>query len=117
MVKRRKMMEKSKTRTLFAAVVLVTALATTFNAAAAEQISGTGSINLNTATTTELSFLPGIGESKARAIIQHRAKRPFKKVEDLMRVKGIGRKTFKKLSPYLAVDGSTTVKTKIKIQK
>jgi comEA protein len=60
-------------------------------------------LDLNTATAAELATLPGIGPSKAKAIVDHRSHRPFKKIEDLMRVKGIGRKTFKKLMPYLKV--------------
>jgi competence protein ComEA len=61
-------------------------------------------VELNTATAAELETLPGIGPSKAEAIIAQRARRPFKRIEDIMRVKGIGRKTFKKLRPYLTVD-------------
>ena len=69
-------------------------------------------VNINQATQAELEALPNIGPSKAQAIVEHRAKRPFKKVEDLMRVKGIGRKTFNKLRPYLSVDGPTTIPKK-----
>jgi competence protein ComEA len=66
-------------------------------------------ININTATVSELTHLPGIGTSKAQAIVKYREKHVFKKVEDIMKVKGIGRKSFKKLHPYLAVKGTTTV--------
>jgi len=59
-------------------------------------------VNLNTATVDQLLALPGIGPSKAAAIVETRQKiGGFKKVEDLMRVKGIGRKTFRKLEPML----------------
>ncbi len=74
-------------------------------------------VNINTATTAELSYLPGIGASKAKAIVQHRQKRPFKKVEEIMRVKGIGRKSFKVMRPYLTVQGPTTATKKIKPAK
>jgi len=97
------------------AVILIAALFASITASAAESSEGT--ININTATSLQLSYLPGIGPSKAEAIISHRSKRPFKKVEDLMRIKGIGRKTFKKLRPYLAVKGETTIKKKIKVSK
>jgi competence protein ComEA len=59
-------------------------------------------VNLNTATVEQLLTLPGIGPSKAQAIVETRQKiGGFKKLEDLLRVKGIGRKTFRKLEPML----------------
>ena len=59
-------------------------------------------VNLNTATVDQLLTLPGIGPSKAAAIVETRQKiGGFKKLEDLLRVKGIGRKTFRKLEPML----------------
>ena len=68
-----------------------------------------GVVNLNTATEAELSRLPGIGGSKARAIIAHRQEQPFRRVEDILRVRGIGRATFRRLRPNLAVQGQTTL--------
>jgi competence protein ComEA len=98
-------------------IILMTVLALTMSAAlsasAAESSSPAGVININTATVSELSYLPGIGTSKAEAIVKYREKKEFKKVEDLMRVKGIGRNTLKKLRSYLTVNGPTTVKGKI----
>jgi competence protein ComEA len=86
-----------------------------FDNCQAETSSAGQVVNLNTATAKELSYLPGVGQSKAEAIIKYRSNRQFKKVEDLMRVKGIGRKTFKKIRAYLTVDGPTTAKGKIKL--
>lgn len=69
-----------------------------------------GVINLNTATTAELTRLPGIGESRAKAIVELRTKmNGFKSLEDLLRVKGIGRKSFRKLEPMLRLSGPTTL--------
>ncbi len=70
----------------------------------------TGVVNINTATAAELSTLPGIGKSKADAIIAHRQTSPFKTTQDITKVKGIGQKKFAKIQPYLTVEGATTVK-------
>ena len=62
------------------------------------------SININTATATELEALPGVGLAMAARIIEHRQKvGGFKKVEDLMNVKGIGEKMFLNLKPLIVV--------------
>ena len=59
-----------------------------------------GLIDLNLATATELETLPGIGPSKAAAIL---ANRPYATVDDLTRVPGIGEKTVEQLRAYVAV--------------
>jgi len=61
-------------------------------------------LNLNTATAEQLDRLPGIGPKTAAAIIELRQKMGgFRKVEDLMSVRGIGEKTFIKLRPLVTV--------------
>ena len=61
-------------------------------------------VNLNTATLTQLQTLPGIGARTAQAIVDHRQKNGgFKKIEELMNVKGIGEKSFLKLKPLITV--------------
>ncbi|HJZ78094.1 MAG TPA: helix-hairpin-helix domain-containing protein [Vicinamibacterales bacterium] len=61
-------------------------------------------ININTATVAELDTLPGIGARTAALIVEYRQKNgPFKKIEDLMNVRGIGEKNFLKLKPQLTV--------------
>lgn len=63
-----------------------------------------GKVNINTADETELQSLPGIGVSKAAAIIEYRDKNgSFKKVEDIMEISGIGVKTFEKLKDHIMV--------------
>lgn len=61
-------------------------------------------VNLNTATSAELETLPGVGAKMAARILEYRQKKgPFKKVEELMNVQGIGEKNFLKLKPQLTV--------------
>ena len=72
-----------------------------------------GVVNVNTATSSELSLLPGIGPKKAQGIIDLRKKAPLKSPKDLLKVKGIGKKSIKKLLPYVTVSGPTTLKTKV----
>jgi competence protein ComEA len=61
-------------------------------------------VNLNTATPAQLETLPGIGAKAAQRIVEYRQKNGgFKKIEELMNVKGIGEKSFLKLKPYLSV--------------
>lgn len=60
-------------------------------------------ININEATAEELVALPGIGPSRAEAIIAERQKRRFRRVEDILRVPGIGRKTFLRIRAEIRV--------------
>jgi competence protein ComEA len=61
-------------------------------------------VNVNTATIEELDALPGIGPSKAKAIIEYREEHgPFTDVKQLGEVSGIGEKTLEKLLPYIRV--------------
>ena len=61
-------------------------------------------INLNTATVAQLETIPGIGKATAERILEYRQKNGgFKKVEDLMNVRGIGEKSFLKIKPLITV--------------
>jgi len=63
-------------------------------------------ININSASEAELDKLPGIGPVKAKAIVEERKKNgPFKSVEDIKRVKGIGAATLEKLKSEITVGG------------
>lgn len=67
-----------------------------------------GVVNLNTAPVEVLGLLPGIGPAKAAEIAAYRKKRPFRTVDELVRIKGIGRKMVRRLRVHLAVAGPTT---------
>jgi competence protein ComEA len=69
-----------------------------------------GQININTATMAELEQLPGVGPAIAERIVSYRKDTPFKQRNQIMRVKGIGEKTFAKIKDYLVVEGDTTLR-------
>lgn len=60
-------------------------------------------ININQAGVDELVQLPGIGPARAEAIIAEREKRRFRRIEDILRVPGIGRKTFGRIRHSIRV--------------
>jgi competence protein ComEA len=69
--------------------------------------AASAAVNLNTATKDELVALPGIGPAKAQAIVDYRTQHgPFKAVEDVRKVKGIGEKLFLQIRPELSVASS-----------
>lgn len=79
--------------------------------------SADGVVNLNDATADQLELLPGIGPGKARAIVEHRHAHPFRRVDELTKVKGIGRKTFGRLRPYITIVGPTTLSHDVKLHR
>ena len=61
-------------------------------------------VNINTASAAELCELKGIGDAKAKEIIEYREKNgPFKSVDDLRQVHGIGNKLLEALRPHITV--------------
>lgn len=65
-------------------------------------------VNINTATEAELQRLPGIGPSRARAILALRERLGrFRRVEQLLHVRGIGRRTFRTLRSLVTVETPT----------
>ena len=74
----------------------------------AEKTSLEGVVNLNTASAEELALIPGVGPARVRNILAYRKAHPFRTVDELARIKGIGRKTVRKWRMHLAVGGPST---------
>ena len=73
----------------------------------AAKAAGAELVNLNTATPQQLASLPGIGPKTAERIIEYREKNgSFKKIEELMNVRGVGEKSFLKLKSLITVTPS-----------
>lgn len=61
-------------------------------------------ININTATVDQLQTLPGVGPSLASSILEYRQKvGKFKKIEEILNIKGMGEKKFQKIKDRLVV--------------
>jgi competence protein ComEA len=61
-------------------------------------------VNVNTATVAQIASLPGIGPKTAELVVEYRTKNgPFKKIEEVMNVRGIGEKSFLKIKDRLTV--------------
>jgi competence protein ComEA len=91
------------------AVLAVVGVATSLAAA-------TGTVNLNTAGAEQLALLPRVGETVAARIVAFRdANGPFKAIEDLMLVEGIGERTFELMRPHVALSGETTLAEKVRV--
>jgi competence protein ComEA len=83
-------------------------LAISVTAAHAEKTKLEGVVNLNTATPDELRLIPGVGPARVRNILAYRRAHPFRTVDELARIKGIGRKTIRRWRVHLAVNGPST---------
>ena len=94
----------------FLGVVLVFAVAAlvllpaTARGAASQAPAPDGKVNINTAGVDELVALPGIGKAYAERIVDYREKNgPFKRVEDILNVRGIGEKTYERIKDRLTL--------------
>ena len=89
-------------------VVAVLALAPPPAHGAAPQAPASGDkVNINTAGVDELVALPGIGKAYAERILEYRQKNgPFKRIEDILNVRGIGEKTFERIRDRLTLGKS-----------
>jgi len=87
-------------------------------AAAADPGSSAGVVNINTADADQLQLLPRVGPALAGRIIAYRqANGPFKTIEEIVAVKGIGESSLERLEPYLATNGATTLTEKVSLPR
>lgn len=95
---------------IFALTLIVLTLST---AAMAEPVPA-GVVNINTAGAVQLQLLPRIGETVAQRIVEYRTEHhAFGSIQDLAKVKGIGEKTIVLLTPYVTLEGETTLTSKV----
>lgn len=87
---------------MWTALLLLTALATP-----------PAPLDLGRATAADLERLPGVGPKRAQAILALRARRPFRRVRDLLRVRGIGPKSLARLRPLVRVGPAAPRTTRI----
>ncbi len=92
---------------LMMALILVASLGLMSQTALA---ASSGVVNINAASVNQLQYLNGIGAKKAQAIVEFRTKTPFGSVDELVKVKGIGKKLVNKLRPQLSIKGATTLR-------
>ena len=92
---------------MLTALALVLSLSTPLFAAqdaARRSAPAAAPVNINTASASMLEGLPGIGKATAERIVEYRQKSGgFKKVEELMNIRGIGEKSFLTLKPLVTV--------------
>jgi comEA protein len=89
---------------LLAAVPSAVASAQGKPTSAASKPAPATTVNINTASAAEFEGLPGIGAKTAARIVEYRQKNgAFKKIEELMNVRGLGEKNFLKLKSQLTV--------------
>ena len=88
------------------AVALATALLVGGLGTVQAQDGAMPKVNINTADAATLMLLRGIGEAKAKAIIEYREAQPFETIEDIMKVSGIGEKTFENIKEHITVEAT-----------
>jgi competence protein ComEA len=74
-------------------------------ASAGKKAGLAGPVDINRATAAQLQGLPGIGPKLSQQIIRIRGERPFRSVDELRRVRGIGAKRLERLRPHVTVEG------------
>jgi competence protein ComEA len=83
--------------------------------AAVPSFGAQAAVNVNTADASQLELLPRVGPSISARILEFRKENgPFKALEDLMLVRGIGEKTFEQMKPFVKLSGETDLRQKVR---
>jgi competence protein ComEA len=89
---------------LFAVLICVGTIPLSAQRTAPPPAQATAVVNLNSATSAQIASLPGIGLKTADLVEQYRQKNgPFKKIEEVMNVRGIGEKSFLRIKDRITV--------------
>jgi competence protein ComEA len=87
--------------------IAIALMASMGTVSAAAKAAPAGKVNVNTATAEQFAVLPGVGVKLGTRIVEYRQKSgSFKTVDELMNVKGIGEKNFKKIQPHVTTGTS-----------
>lgn len=106
---------KAHLHTILTHLVLALVIALAASPTLAEASDSPGTVNINKAEVSQLSFLPRIGPALAQRIIDFREENgEFGATEDLILVRGIGEKTFAMLEPFISTEGETTLTRKLR---
>ncbi len=98
--------------------ILITAILVLPVVGIANDAPSQGTVNLNTATAEQLQLLPRVGPALASQIINFRESNgPFRSVDELLAVKGIGETSLKNMNSYLSVSGDTTLAEKVSLPR
>lgn len=98
-------------------IIVLALVAVAAGAFAADNVPS-GVVNVNTASAVELQYLPRVGPSLAGRILEFRETNgPFKGIDELVAVRGIGETSLEKIKPFVTVDGKTTLSEKVKLPK
>ena len=98
--------------------LILVALSVAVVAGAADGPQPVGVVNVNTASSEQLQMLPRVGPALAGRIIEFReANGPFRAVDEILAVKGIGESSFEKLEPYIVTSGATTLNDKVRLAR
>lgn len=98
------------------ALVVITVFAGIGAAEASQPAAGV--VNINNASSEQLQLLPRVGPALAERIIEFReANGPFRAVDEIVAVKGIGESSFEKLEPFIVTSGATTLTEKVKLPR
>lgn len=90
-------------RRLVGVMVLAATILTASPALAAKSLPPGEKVDLNRAPVVELMRLPGVGQKRAQAIVALRSKQPFRRVEDVLAVKGLGPAWLAKVKAHVVV--------------